>query len=213
MTDPSVRIRQRLSEGLFGNPLIDNALRGPFTEYMCAEALGPSCTIVSGGWHAWDLELGSSTAAKLRLQVKNTARTQTWHINSRKLSNCQWNLTLRNRPSYFEEYNPGVECEEYGFLCDAFILCHHPISEWAVADHRNVHQWDFYVVPVTPTHELFPVVLPDQSNRKPKTYNVVPETLRTGIRGRSPVEPVKFDALTEAYIRAQMLRAEFLSAR
>lgn len=199
----------KLNADLYGRELIQNTLRGIFAEYMVAEALGPECRIVSDAWNAWDLELGDRQAAypqRIRIQVKNTARTQTWHKRTGKLTDCQWSLSMRNRPKYFTRDNPGIPCEDYGYLCDAFILCHHPQEDWTIADHRDLDQWEFYVVPVTPHHNLFPLLAPATLPGKPRSYTVLPSTLRKGIRGRPPLKPVGYMELTAAYVRNEMQR-------
>ena len=153
------RITDRLMRDTFGQKLIDNNFRGPWAEYMVAEALGDQCIIVSEGWHAWDLQIGNSYnefPERIRIQVKNTATLQTWHNATEKLSKCRWVLKMRPKAAYFDEYNPNVPCEDYGYLCDVYILCHHPISDPQIADHRDPNQWDFYVVPVTPAAFDFP---------------------------------------------------------
>jgi len=150
---------------------------------MAAEALGPNCRIVSGDWNAWGLELGDCSKEypdRVRIQVKNAARTQSWHRRSQRLTKCKWSRTLRNKPNFFDEYNPGIPCEEYGFLCDAFILCHHPIEDWSRADHRVVDQWDFFIVPVTKRHSIYNVVIPDSLPAKSKSYSVLPASIRSG---------------------------------
>lgn len=140
MSERKRRIRGRLINDLYDQPLMQNNLRGVWVEYLVADALGANCRIVSHDWNAWDLEFGNSRCTypdRIRLQVKNTARTQPWHKRTGQLTECQWSLKLRRRPSYFEQYNPGVPREDYGFLCDAFLLCHHPIEDWSIADHQD----------------------------------------------------------------------------
>ena len=121
-----------------------------------------------------------------------------------RVTNCQWTLRLRNLPEYFRRDNPTIECEDYGFLCDVFVLCHHPIEDRHVADYRNLDQWDFYVVPAGKNYNHYPLVIPDEAPRKSKSYTAVPATLRKGIRRRLPIEPVKYAGLTEAYVRERL---------
>lgn len=203
--DYVARIKNRLMADLFGQPLMQNNLRGVWIEYMVAEALGPECRLVGGDWNAWDLELGDVRAEypeRIRIQVKNTACTQTWNQRFGRLTECEWALTLRRKPNYFAKYNPDIACEDYGFLCDVYVLCHHKEKDFSVADHHKAEQWDFYIVPVTPRHNLFRVLPPKDDRQRSKTYNVRPATLRKGHRGRSPVEPVSFAELSADAIRA-----------
>lgn len=204
MENLSSRITASMVRGIFGERLIDNNFRGPWTEYMVAEALGEECEVVSHAWHAWDLQIGDTQSAfpdRIRIQVKNTARLQTWHRPGGKLTDCQWKLELRPKPNYFDAYNPGAPCEDYGYLCDLFVLCHHPLEDFDTADHRNPHQWNFYLVPVTENHDVFPL---KRRQAKNCSYTVVPDSLRKGIRRRPPIEPLTFNELTPSAIRESL---------
>jgi hypothetical protein len=196
----SKRIRRQLTSDLFDKPLIQNNLRGVWMEYVVADALGPNFKYVGHDWHAWDIQFGSSQATypkRIRIQVKNTARTQTWGKRLKILSNCRWNISLHNQPSYFEKYNPRVPCERYGFLCDLFVLCHHPEEDWCKADHRNLAQWNFYVLPVTRDHTIYPIHEIDQNKRqKAKSFIVTPENLVE--RAKPRMKPIKIGDLNES---------------
>ena len=207
MRKVSSRITEALTRDVFGQKLIDNNFRGPWTEYMVAEALGDECVVVSHSWHAWDLQLGNSEdtfPARIRIQVKNTARLQTWHRPNGRLTNCQWMLKMRRKPYYFDTYNPNVPCEDYGYMCDVFVLCHHPVEDPEIADHRDPNQWEFYVVPVTPHHRIFPIKAGRQDQKTSSSYTVVPASLGKGIRGRPPIKPLSFDQLSPASIRSSL---------
>jgi hypothetical protein len=201
----SERTRRQLLAELFDQPLIQNNLRGVWMEYVVAEALGANFKLVSQDWHAWDIEWGVAAAVypdRIRIQVKNTARTQTWGKHLGIYTDCMWSIALRNRPSYFEKYNPGIPCEQYGFHCEIFVLCHHPEEDWQKADHRDLEQWNFYVLPVTRDHCVYPIHAIDPNVRqKKKTFSVVPRSLESGIRNRPGVKPVKLPGLNEAHIR------------
>lgn len=200
------RVQRRLTNDLFNRPIIDNNLRGIWVEYLVAESLGPGCAIVSGGWNVWDLQFGGTTAEypeRIRIQVKNTASIQTWHTGTTATS-CQWQLTMRNRPAYFERQYPSLPCESYGYLCDVFVLCHHPETDRTKADHRDPLQWDFYVVPVTAVHSIFPVFPKPEGPKGRSSYTVVPASLKKGIRGRPPILPARFDQMTEPFLRQSL---------
>ena len=172
---------------------------------MVAEALGPECRIVSGGWHAWDLQIGPDEATfpqRLRIQVKNSARLQTWNAESGKLSETTFQLTYRRRPAYFARDFPGVPCEDVGFMCDLFILCHHPIEDPKLADHRDPNQWEFFILPVvganpavTELEIAYKKKFVEQTG-KPSSTHRRPRTLVQGIRGRPRISPVSIDELS-----------------
>ena len=94
--------------------------------------------------------------------------------------------------------------EDYGHLCDEYVLCHHPLDDLEIADHRDPYQWEFYVVPVTPKHEIFPVKEWPEGQKRPPTYTVVPGSLRRGIRGRPPIEPLTFNRLNLSSVRSSL---------
>jgi len=198
------KIIKSASAALFGQRLIENNFRGTYTEFMVAEALGGNCEVVSEGWHAWDLQIGPSEAnfpERIRIQVKNTARLQTWHAFTGLLTECAWQLKMRPRPSYFDDYNVAVPCEDYGHLCDVYVLCHHPLDDPEIVDHRNPSQWEFYVVPVAGEKLLFEPWRRPEGQKNNPSYTVRPATLRKGIRGRKPIEPLSFERLTERALR------------
>lgn len=204
------RVKSRFFREAFGRPLLDNTMRGLWCEFMVAEALGPECRTVGFGWHPWDLQIGPDTARfpeRMRIQLKNAAVLQSWNAESGKLTNVSFNLTWRQRPAYFTQTFPHVPCEEVGFLCDLFVLCHHPIRETAVADHRDPGQWHFYLLPVTgPTCAVSESELRALRSRtdltgKPATTQRQPATMQAGIRGRPPIAPIGIDELSVEMIR------------
>lgn len=198
------RIADRLMKDIFRQRRIDNNFRGPWTEFMVAEAIGNECEVVSHGWHPWDLQIGDRTKEfpeRIRIQVKNTARLQTWHKPGDKLSDCQWVLRIGSPPEYFLEQNRDVPCESYGHLCDLYVLCFHPEEDFDIADHQDPFQWEFYLVPATTDHSMFPVKERPTSQKTYQSYRVRPESLKQGIRGRPPVAPLTFGELDIAAVR------------
>jgi hypothetical protein len=210
--DIARRIDERLVRNQFGGPLMQNDFRGIWIEYAVAQALGDGFKVVGQDWHAWDVQSGESEQEfpeRIRIQVKNTSRTQTWNERTGVLSECRWSLKRRNKPNFFDTNNPGVPCEPYGFLCDAFVLCCHPEDEWGKANHRDLDQWDFYVLPVTSDLSPFLTEIPDVLPARAQQYTVTPSALQAGIAGRLDVEPVKaepvkFGNLTESYVLGRL---------
>lgn len=210
-------IRQRFVDEFIGGRLIDNNLRGYWCEAMVAEALGEECSLVSGGWHAWDLQIGASSAAcpeRIRIQVKNSANLQTWQSGKAARSDPSFKLTYRRKPSYFDRDFPELPCENQGFLCDVFILCLHMWeNEGAIdrADHRDPKQWQFYVCPVVgpncsvSNQEL--KRLDDKVTAGSRSASLLrkPKTLEQGIRGRKPILPVGITDLTVDLVRESLI--------
>lgn len=195
---------------LFSQRLLDNTMRGYWCESMVAEALGPECKIVGAGWHAWDLQIGGDLddfPERIRIQVKNSARLQPWNIKSGKASECQFDLKVRKKPFYFDIYNPGVACEDIGFLCEIFILCFHDKTNIETADHLDPMQWKFYLVPVSGRRiaitekEMAAALKKVNTTGKPASCMRRPETLERGIRGRPSIRPVGIDQLSVDKVR------------
>ena len=167
-------------QDMFAQRLMDNTFRGIWCEYMVAEALGPDCKNVGAGWHPWDLQIGDSTARypdRIRLQAKNSARLQFFNAVKKKGSKCEFNLVIRKRPFYFEENNPdGVYCEDFGFLCEAYVLCLHDETDWDRADHGDPSQWKFFVLPlVAPNARLTRREIECLESKRPLTRRLRPE--------------------------------------
>jgi hypothetical protein len=199
------QIRHRLVCDLLGSRIIENSLRGYWCEAMVAEALGSKCKLVSNGWHPWDIQIGGDQAkfpARVRIQVKNSARLQTWHTSANKPSDSLFNLKFSKRPGYFERDFPDVPCEEYGFMCDVFVLCHHPIETLELADQTDPAQWEFYIVPVVGNNIAVTSAEIEAAAEKLKTSGKGsycqrrPDTLRKGIRGRPLISPEGIEGLT-----------------
>lgn len=208
----SNRIIQRASTAMLEGPILDNTIRGYFCEFMVAEALGKTCISVGAGWNAWDLQLGPSNQSfpkRIRIQVKNTAALQLWSKDDGRLSDCSWNLTYRKLPAYFNRDNPTTQCEAEGFLCDVFILCHHPNIDKSIADQTNPSQWRFYIAPVVGPYnsvsesELAWLQKKSQAQTK-ATLVRKPKTLEIGIRGRAPIKPLSFQELTIFELRRSL---------
>ena len=166
---------------------------------MVAEALGPSCRIVSGGWAPWDLQIGDDAdqfPQRIRIQVKNSARLQTWHSGHSESSRSSFNLTFRRRPEYWEKYNPNYYCEPSGFLCDLFALCFHGVTDRQVVDQKDPAQWVVYLVAayansgaISSAEHAWCKNNFEQTGRATSIQRR-PETLNKGIRNRAPVPAI-----------------------
>lgn len=197
-------IKERLLNEFLSQPIMDNSLRGYWCEAMVAEALGAECQLVGKGWHPWDLQIGPDVEVfpkRIRIQVKNSARIQQWNVGTGKLSDTMFNLKYSKRPDYFKRDNPSTPCEEFGFMCDVFVLCHHPAEDILTADQMDPKQWEFFVLPVAGKGMAVTeaeISMADQTCRntgRPSNLQRRPATMMHGIRGRKPVIPVSIDCL------------------
>lgn len=60
---------------LFGQPILNNVVRGEVVEEMCLMALEPAWRHAGGDYGAWDLE---HPKTGLRIQIKQSAARQSW---------------------------------------------------------------------------------------------------------------------------------------
>ena len=203
-------VSKRLNTEFFHGPLLENNLRGYWCEAMVAEALGEQAQIVSFGWYPWDIQIGPDTGAfpeRIRIQVKNSARVQTWHREGDSKSSSQFNLPYRRKPSYFDRDMPDVPCEDVGFLCDIFVLCFHPVEDIALADHTNTGQWEFFLVPVAgPNMGITDAELDyarAQIEKGQNRSNCIrrPTTLPLSIRGRPAIPRISISELRISAVR------------
>ena len=209
------QIQNRVLTEYLTAKILDNALRGYFCEAMLAEALGPVCRIASHGWAPWDLEIGPRAARfpdRIRIQVKNSASLQTWHGSESPPSDSLFNLTWRRRPAYWDRDAKDVPCEDEGFLCDLFALCHHPVSDPAIADQTDPAQWQVYLLAADPalghitTAEVVACRATFVRTGKPTSTQRRPVTLETGIRSRGSIQPIPIPALTLSHIYRALAR-------
>ena len=207
------QVKRRFYSEAFATPVMDNTIRGLWCEFMLAEALGPNCRPIGFAWHPWDLQIGESTAdypRRIRIQVKNSASLQTWNRATGRISDSSFSLTWRKKPFYFDRDNPGVPCEEEGFLCDVFILCHHPETDVNLADQRDPGQWDFFILPVRGANlavtdtELVWLKEKARKSGGSATTQRRPSTLRTGIRNRAPCPPCGIEQINIGNIRSAL---------
>ena len=129
-------IPRKVSEAVFGRPLVTNVLRGQVVEAIVACALEPEWTWCAEDYSSWDFE----RADGLRLEVKQSAARQSW-ATSDKPSTCSFDIAVRKG-----RWEGSSWIDEVGRAAHIYILAHHPVAD-STADHRDPGQWHFYVVP------------------------------------------------------------------
>jgi hypothetical protein len=130
-------IRDKAGAAAFGEPLVSNIYRGLIAEIIVGAALAPEWRLCSGDWRGWDFEHETGC----RLEVKQSAARQTW-TGSRPATKPIFDI--RTRSGYFEGADWIADPRRFA---DIYVFAHHPIMD-ATADHRDVRQWQFYLVPV-----------------------------------------------------------------
>lgn len=135
--DPAALI-PRLTRRLFGSPILLNSLRGEVVEEMVAMALEPGWEHCAGDWAAFDFR---ERRSGLRIQVKQSAARQSWH--KQQCPPASPRFSIAEKTGRWEEGDRWVA--EPGRNADLFVFAWHPLTAEA-ADHRDPHQWEFYVV-------------------------------------------------------------------
>ena len=128
-------LKKLLNERMFGR-LVENRWRGDVVEEIVARALAPlGWSHCSGDWNSWDLE---HAAQRLKMQVKQSARQQTWGVT--KLS--KYGIAPAKG---FYARNVWKTLPIAQRLSDVYLFAHHPV-EGEGANHWDVRQWQFTVV-------------------------------------------------------------------
>ena len=130
---------QRACEAAFGQPLVQNSLRGLLVEAMIALALEPDWRWCGGDWGSWDFD----RADGLRLEVKQSSYRQTWDPPSH--GRVVPSFDIRERSGRWEG---AAFIEERGRPAQIYVFAYHGVRD-QTADHRDPRQWVFYVVPTT----------------------------------------------------------------
>lgn len=127
----------RLARRLFDRPLVQNSFRGEMVEEMVAMALGPEWQQCGSDWGSCDLVRASDG---VRIQVKQTAVRQSWHIPGRPKARPRFSIARKTGRWEGPEW-----IDEPGRNADIFIFGLHLIDDVS-ADHRDPRQWLFFVV-------------------------------------------------------------------
>jgi hypothetical protein len=131
-------IIKRLTERLYGSPIIRNDARGELVEEIIGLALEPDWQLCGGDWASCDL---IQTVQKLRMQVKQSAARQTWHKDdARPARPC---FSIKEKAGRWDDGDKWVG--ERGRNAEIFVFAWHPVRD-SSADHRDPRQWEFFVV-------------------------------------------------------------------
>lgn len=129
-----IDIQKRSSQAAFGQPLINNVLRGLVVEAIVASALEPDWSWCAADYASWDFE----RADGLRLEVKQSAARQSWP--TAKPARASFDIAARKM-----RWENQCWVKEPGRAAQIYIFAHHPLFDDRV-DHRDPNQWDFYVI-------------------------------------------------------------------
>ncbi|WP_106640157.1 hypothetical protein [Allosphingosinicella vermicomposti] len=130
-------VTKRLADRLFGAPILRNSIRGEIIEEIVAMAREPDWLLCAGDWASCDLRHSSSG---FRIQVKQSAARQSWHTGSCGIPKPRFSIA--EKTGRWENGDRWIE--ERSRNAEIFVFAWHPLTS-ASADHRNAHQWEFYV--------------------------------------------------------------------
>lgn len=129
-------IGMQAAEIAFGSPIIQNNFRALVAEVIVGNALQPEWRHCAADWLGWDFE----HVAGARLEVKQSARRQTWQ-SPRILRPPRFDVA--ERTGYWRD---GIQwVAERGRYAQIYVFSYHPVVD-ELADHRNPLQWRFHVV-------------------------------------------------------------------
>lgn len=118
--------------------LLDNTLRGSYSEFIVAAALGLDLSAARENWDPWDLTLHGEQA-DIRVEVKSCSYLQTWE---------------QKHPSDIKfSIRPAMRWSVDGFAgeqrrqADVYVFCVYTEQDAARADPMRLDGWDFYVLP------------------------------------------------------------------
>jgi hypothetical protein len=132
-------IIRRATDQLFQKRLLTNINRAVVVEAIVAFALEPEWTWCSQDYSSHDFV---HDASNMRLEVKQSAVTQTWNSETKALSRCQFDIAVRTGEYVGSEWRPGSKRN-----ADIYVFAHHPLEDFDLADHRDPNQWEFFVLP------------------------------------------------------------------
>jgi hypothetical protein len=134
----------KVTDAAFGRPLINNVLRGQVAEAIVALALEPEWNWCSADYAPWDFD----RADGVRLEVKQSAYRQSWQTAPGVKIAPAFDVKARKQ---FWDGTAYVASNRRA--ADIYVLAYHGRADDS-ADHRDPHQWEFYVLP---SHAIPPV--------------------------------------------------------
>lgn len=139
----SAEIISQIASELYDQPIMSNLARPPYVERMVARVLGCDWQHVGSGWNGWDVEHKPSGA---RLEVKQSARRQSWTESGKFKANDAPRFDIRHRSGqYAADGKTWIEGDVRP--ADIYVFAWHsrfdPIES---VDHRIPEQWQFFVL-------------------------------------------------------------------
>ena len=137
------RVLASISNDLYDQPIMTNNIRPHYVERIIVHALGDGWHLVSADWAGWDIE----GASGVKIEIKQSAARQTWTDQPGSEGKPSKGVfDIKPRTGYWAE-GGATWIERPGRNADIYIFAWHPIFDPTEADHRDPHQWEFYVAP------------------------------------------------------------------
>ena len=121
-------------------------------------------------------------------------------------SDCLFSMTWRQCPAYWTRDFPHRPCEAAGFLCDVFVLCHHPGFDEPDLDQGDPSQWLVYLVSARPETRAFTAnelarLRAGREGQARRSIQRKPKSLLEGRMGSAGVAPIPMTQLTLQSVR------------
>lgn len=133
-------LARRLLDALVGRPMVNNAFRGTLVEAMLAGALAPEWVWQADGWGSYDFE----GPGGIGLEVKQSAARQDWHEADSPPNRGRFDIAARTGLWMDKDF-----IKRPGRAAAIYVFAWHPLTDPAIADHRDPGQWRFHVVPAS----------------------------------------------------------------
>ncbi len=135
--DTGLHLRDFWSWGY--SDLLDNTLRGSFSEFIVAAALGIDLSEPRVNWEPWDLTW-NSPQGDIHIEVKSASYLQTWA--QKRHSAIRFSI----RPAVRWSESNGYAGEQRR-QSDVYVFCVFTEKDPSRADPMKLESWEFYVLP------------------------------------------------------------------
>lgn len=133
--------------------LLDNTLRGNYSEFVVAAALGLDLKSVRRNWEPWDLtysfnsEEDEEQRKDIRIEVKSSSYLQAW--DQVQLSNIVFSIRPTRAWDAEKGFSDTVERRS-----DVYVFCLYAETDTIIADPLDLNKWEFYVISTAKLNEL-----------------------------------------------------------
>lgn len=137
---------KRVIKDSYEPKILSNLVRPLLIERLIELLLGNNWRHTGANWAGWDIE---HIKEDYRIEVKQSAARQTWS-NRESLGGklTKGTFDIRARTGYFDK-SGSIWTSENGRHADAYIFAWHGVGEENETDHRDVKQWQFYLLPTS----------------------------------------------------------------